>query len=115
MSRIGKVPIDVPKEVQITISSAMEIKVKGPKGENVVSTLGNVKVSQDSGTLVVERHHETAQDRAFHGLYHRLITNAIAGVTRGYSRTLEVVGVGFKAEMQGEELVLRLGRSHAIR
>ena len=115
MSRIGKVPIVLPKEVQVSIGPDMEITVKGPKGENVVSTRGNVKVSQNDGTLVVERHRETAQDRAFHGLYHRLITNAIAGVTQGYSRSLEVVGVGFKGEMEGEVLVLRLGRSHDIR
>lgn len=112
MSRIGKVPIPIPSGVQITISPEMTATVKGPKGEMQVPTLGNVTLKIEDGNLLVLRHSDNQQDRAFHGLYHRLITNAITGVTEGYRKNLEMIGVGYRAEMKGATLVMSVGRSH---
>lgn len=90
----------------------MVVTIKGPKGELVVDTRKNVKVSEQDGKFLVERHSDQGQDRAYHGLYHRLITNAIHGVTEGYQQELELQGVGYKAEMKGPELILTVGLSH---
>jgi large subunit ribosomal protein L6 len=111
VSRIAKVPIAPPSGVQLSVSSTI-VTIKGPKGQLDVDTRGNVKVSEQEGKFLVERHSDEGQDRAFHGLYHRLITNAIAGVTQGYERELELQGVGYKAEMKGGTLMLIVGRSH---
>ena len=91
-----------------------EISVKGPKGALTVATRNNVLVRRQDGRILVERRAETQQDRAYHGLYHRLITNAIVGVTQGYARELEMVGVGYRANVQGNRLVLSVGRSHEL-
>lgn len=115
MSRIGKVPIPIPSGVQVRISPEIAVSVKGPKGEVTVATLKNVDCKQTDGKLHVARHSDEQQDRAFHGLYHRLITNAIKGVTLGYTRELELQGVGYRAEMKGKDLVLAVGRSHEVR
>lgn len=112
MSRIAKVPIPVPSGVQLSVDAAMIVNVKGPKGEVSVDTRKNVKVSEQDGKFLVERHSDQSQDRAYHGLYHRLITNAIHGVTEGYQRELELQGVGYKAEMKGPAVMLIVGRSH---
>lgn len=112
MSRIAKVPIPVPSGVQVSVDPAMIVTIKGPKGELTVDTRKNVKVSEQDGKFLVERHSDQSQDRAFHGLYYRLITNAIHGVTEGYESYLELQGVGYRAEMRGGELVLTVGRSH---
>lgn len=114
MSRIGKVPIAIPPGVQVIVSPETVVSVKGAKGELTVDTRGNVSVKSVDGALIVERHSDQRQDRAFHGLYHRLITNAIRGVTEGYKKELEVQGVGFKADMAGPELTLTLGWSHPV-
>jgi large subunit ribosomal protein L6 len=111
VSRIAKVPIAPPSGVQMSVSSTI-VTIKGPKGQLDVDTRGNVKVSEDGGKFLVERHSDEKQDRAFHGLYHRLITNAITGVSEGYQRELELQGVGYKAEMKGGVLTLIVGRSH---
>jgi len=115
MSRIGKVPIKVPSGVQVKISPEMVASIKGPKGEMAIDTKKNVTVKQSGDALHVERHSDEMQDRAFHGLYHRLISSAIEGVTKGYAKELELVGVGYKAELRGKELVLNVGKSHEVR
>lgn len=112
MSRIAKVPISVPSGVQLSVDPGMVVTIKGPKGELRVNTLKNVTVKEKDGKFLVERHSDENQDRAFHGLYHRLITNAITGVTKGYERALELQGVGYKAEMKGRDLQLTVGWSH---
>lgn len=115
MSRIGKVPIVIPSGVQVSISPDVVVSVKGAKGELSVDTRRNVAVKSEDGKLIVERHSDQRQHRAYHGLYHRLITNAITGVTEGYRKELEIQGVGFKADMTGGELVMTLGWSHQVR
>lgn len=115
VSRIGKVPISIPKGVQIALSPDGVASVKGAKGEMKIETLKNVDLRLADGRLIVERHGDEPQERAYHGLYHRLITNAIKGVTIGYNRELELQGVGYRADMQGKTLVLNVGRSHDVR
>lgn len=115
MSRIAKVPIPLPKGVQASISPDMVVNLKGPKGEMKVDTKGNVKVAQAGDSLTVQRHGDEMSHRAFHGLYHRLISAAILGVTQGYVKELDLVGVGYKGELKGKELVLNVGKSHEVR
>lgn len=115
MSRIGKVPIPIPEGLQVEISPEMVVSVKGPKGTLSVDTRNRVAVTQKDGALHLVRPGDEKQQRANHGLYHRLITNAIIGVTQGYNRELELVGVGYKAEMRGADLILNVGRSHEVR
>lgn len=115
MSRIGKVPIPVPGGVKVSITPGMVVTVKGPKGESVLDTRGNVKVREEGGALRVERHSDENRDRAFHGLYHRLLTGVMHGVTQGYTRELSLQGVGYRAEMKGPEVHLSVGRSHTVR
>ena len=112
MSRIGNVPIVPPDGVQVTVNPDMVVTIKGPKGQLTVDTKNNVTVRLDAGRFLVEPHGTDPQNRAYHGLYHRLITNAITGVSAGYTRTLQIVGVGYKAEMRGRDVVLTVGRSH---
>lgn len=115
MSRIAKVPIKLPKGVQVSVGSGMVVSLKGPKGEATVDTRNHVVIRQEDGSVWVDRKSDDQQDRAFHGLYHRLITSAIVGLTQGYTRELELQGVGYRAEMQGKVLVLSVGRSHQVR
>lgn len=114
MSRIGKIPVQLPGGVQATLSGAT-IAVKGPKGRMELDCRGHVKVSQADGALLVERHGDAIQDRAYHGLYQRLLRNMVLGVTEGFKKTLLLNGVGYRAHMDGKTLVLALGYSHDIR
>ncbi|MBI1783697.1 50S ribosomal protein L6 [Candidatus Sumerlaeota bacterium] len=115
MSRIGKVPIKLPQGVQVKVGPDKVVAVKGPKGEVAVETQNHVSLDLKGDTLHVGRHSDEMQDRAFHGLYHRMLTNAIAGVTKGYTKELELQGVGYKAEVRGKELVLNVGKSHEVK
>lgn len=114
MSRIGKIPIAIPSGVQATISGT-RVTVKGPKGELTIDTQGHVDVSLEEGALHVRRHSDSIQDRAYHGLYQRLLRNNVIGVTEGFKKTLLLNGVGYRAAMEGKTLVLALGYSHDIR
>ncbi|MEO8376453.1 MAG: 50S ribosomal protein L6 [Candidatus Sumerlaeota bacterium] len=111
MSRIGKLPIAVPKGVTVTVKGT-DVSVKGPKGELNMSHLGRVEVKQEGDKLVVRRFDDTRQSKAFHGLYQRLISNLVAGVTQGFKKELEIQGVGYRAALQGKDLNLSLGFSH---
>ena len=111
MSRIGKVPIEIPEDVKTTISGN-SVKVKGPKGEMSVTCSDRVKVGQQESAIVVERLADDRQSRADHGLYQRLISNMVFGVKNGYKKELEIVGVGYRADIQGKDLVLQVGMSH---
>ena len=113
MSRIGKNPIPLPKGVAVTITPT-SVKVKGPKGELGVDTRGHVEVAQEDGAVVVRRFDDARQSRAYHGLYQRLITNCVLGVTQGFKKELEIRGVGYRAQMKGKTLVLSLGYSHPV-
>lgn len=115
MSRIGKLPIEVPKEVTVNINKDNHtVSVKGPKGELTQLIDADFTVKQEENALVVERPTEQKRHKAMHGLYRSLIANMIEGVKNGYTRQLELVGVGFKASAQGNVLELSLGYSHSI-
>ncbi|CAN5378558.1 50S ribosomal protein L6 [soil metagenome] len=113
MSRIGKLPINVPKGVSVSIKGT-EVHVKGPKGTLSVPHGGRVDVKQNGEQLNVARFDDSRQSKAFHGLYQRLITNSILGVTQGFKKELEIQGVGYRAAMTGKDLNLSLGYSHPV-
>jgi large subunit ribosomal protein L6 len=114
MSRIGKSPIPVPAGVDVGLDGRT-ISVKGPKGTLSRSIPGAITVRQDDGVLVVERPDETRESRSLHGLTRTLIANMIVGVTEGFRKELEIVGVGYRAEAQGANSIkLALGFSHPV-
>ena len=113
MSRIGKKPIIAPEGVTFTIQSDT-VAVKGPKGELDVPFDGEFNLSEQEGAFVLERPTEQKRHKALHGLYRSLIHNAVVGVTEGYTKELELVGVGYRANVQGHILELILGYSHNI-
>lgn len=114
MSRIGRAPIAIPAGVTVTVGSGNEIHVKGPKGEltQTVSPLMEVKV--DGGVVTVSRPNDEALNRSLHGLTRSLIHNMVVGVTEGFSKTLEINGVGYRAAKEGKNLVMNLGYSHQV-
>lgn len=114
MSRIGKAPITVPANVKIDISKGNLVTVKGPKGELMQQVDPELTVEVDGNTLVVKRPTEQQRHRAMHGLYRSLINNMVEGVTKGYKKELELVGVGYRANNMGQLLELTLGYSHPI-
>jgi large subunit ribosomal protein L6 len=114
MSRIGKAPITVPSGVNITIDGAA-VTVKGPKGTLSRTIPGEITVRSDEGTLLVERPDDERENRALHGLTRTLVSNMVVGVTDGFSKELEIIGVGYRAEAQTPTtLRLALGFSHPV-
>ena len=113
MSRIGKQPVAVPGSVTVDVQSD-KLTVKGPKGELSVPILSHVKVKQEDATIVVERINDEKIARSQHGLVRSLVQNMITGVTEGFSKKLEVNGVGFKSKVSGKTLTLALGFSHDV-
>jgi len=113
MSRIGKAPITIPSGVEITVEGG-EVKVSGPKGQLSQNIGSEIIASIEEGILTVQRPTEQKRHKALHGLYRSLIHNMVTGVTEGYSCKLELVGVGYKAAVQGNILELNLGYSHNI-
>ncbi|PIQ78243.1 50S ribosomal protein L6 [Candidatus Peregrinibacteria bacterium CG11_big_fil_rev_8_21_14_0_20_46_8] len=113
MSRIGKLPITVPAGVEIKIQDGLMI-VKGPKGELKQKVHPRIKVSVEDGVAKVERQSEDKFDRSLHGLTRSLLANMVEGVTNGYSKRLEIIGVGYRAAVQGKKLNLSLGFSHPV-
>ncbi len=111
MSRIGKLPISIPGGVQVTVKEGV-VEVKGPKGTLNVETHNRVAIEQKDGKILVDRPDDTRESRAFHGLYQRLISNCVTGVTQGFSKELEIQGVGYRAALKGRDLDLSLGYSH---
>lgn len=111
MSRVGKKPITIPAGVSVTISEA-KLEIKGPKGTLTTPIPGGVRFKQEDGSLVAERTND--EQMAFHGLARALANNAIVGVTDGFKKELDVVGVGYKADVQGKKIVFALGYSHPI-
>lgn len=114
MSRIGKAPVNVPKGVIITVGKDNIIVVKGPKGELKETIDRDISVESKDGVINISRPTDQIRHRALHGLYRALIANMVKGVTEGYKKNLELVGVGFKASNQGNVLDLSLGYSHNI-
>ena len=113
MSRIGKKPVSIPKGVTITVKDSV-VTVKGPKGELTQEIDRDISIEITETELIVSRPTEQIRHRAMHGLYRSLIANLVKGVTEGYKKELELVGVGFKAANQGNILDLALGYSHNI-
>ena len=113
MSRIGKMPITVPAGVTVTIENNF-VTVKGPKGELSRQINKNMKLTLDNGVLTVESPSDEKEDRAMHGLSRTLINNMIIGVTQGFSKTLEINGVGYRAAKQGQNINFTLGFSHPV-
>ena len=114
MSRIGLAPIEIPAGIEITISDKNLVSVKGPKGELHQSVDSNITVKKEENSIVLERHSEQKDHKAKHGLYRSLINNMIIGVTEGFKKDLELVGVGYRAANRGQILELSLGFSHPI-
>jgi large subunit ribosomal protein L6 len=113
MSRIGKAPIAIPSGVDITITG-QHVTVKGPKGTLSRVIPGEIIVRKEDSTLLVERPNDERQNRSLHGLSRTLVSNMVIGVTDGFSKELEIVGVGYRAEAQGANLRLALGFSHPV-
>ena len=114
MSRIGKAPIEVPAGVDVTVDGRT-ISVKGPKGTLEREIPGTITITQDGGTLVCERPNDENKTKAMHGLTRSLVNNMVIGVTEGFKKELEIVGVGYRAEAQGPNgLRLNLGFSHSV-
>ena len=113
MSRIGKKPIAIPAGVTVTVKDSV-VTVKGPKGELSQEVDRDISVTVEASEIIVSRPTEQIRHRAMHGLYRSLIANLVKGVTEGYKKELELVGVGFKAANQGNLLDLALGYSHNI-
>ncbi|PUZ30505.1 LSU ribosomal protein L6P [Chitinophaga costaii] len=114
MSRIGKAPIKLETGVTINVSAANEVTVKGPKGELKKEIDRDIKVEVVDGNILISRPTDQIRHRALHGLYRALIANMVKGVTTGFSKQLELVGVGYKATNAGQLLDLSLGYSHNI-
>ena len=114
MSRIGKAPIAVPNGVTVTLKDDNVISVKGPKGELTRSLPAAMNVAQENGQVTVTRPSDEEQHKALHGLTRTLIANMVEGVTKGFTKNLELVGVGYKAEKRPYGLQLSLGYSHVI-
>lgn len=113
MSRIGKMPITVPAGVTVTIEDN-HVTVKGPKGELARQINKNMKLTMDNGVITVERPDDEKESRSLHGLSRTLINNMIIGVTQGFSKTLEINGVGYRAAKQGHNINFTLGFSHPV-
>jgi large subunit ribosomal protein L6 len=114
MSRIGKAPVSLPKGVEVSVSKGNEVTVKGPKGELKQQVDQDLTVEVADGQLTVKRPTDQKRHRAMHGLYRSLINNMVEGVSNGYVKELELVGVGYRAANTGQMLELTLGYSHPI-
>ena len=114
MSRIGRLPVAIPAGVEVTVAAGNVVTVKGPKGtlERALPTEMEIKV--EDGHVVVTRPNDLKKMKALHGLTRSLIHNMVVGVSEGYTKTLEVNGVGYRAQKQGKKLVLSLGYSHPV-
>jgi len=113
MSRIGKAPIPLPDKVTVNLNG-LAVTVKGPKGELSRTLPEGVQISQDGNTLVVSPSSETRRSRERHGLCRTLVANMVGGVSQGFTRKLEIVGVGYRAAVQGKKLVVNAGYSHQV-
>lgn len=113
MSRIGKIPVEIPANTNINLADNFLV-VKGPKGELSKKFHANINIEHKENQLIVTRPNDSKLNRSLHGLTRALIANMVTGVNDGYSKKLEIVGVGYKAEMKGNNLLLTVGYSHTI-
>lgn len=113
MSRIGRMPVTIPQGVEVRSDGGF-VRVKGPKGELESRIPPGIAVQIDQGEVRFARSNDEPQQRAWHGLVRSLVANSVEGVTKGFTRELEIVGVGYKAEVKGKSVVFALGYSHPI-
>jgi large subunit ribosomal protein L6 len=113
MSRIGKAPIPLPEKVEVTIEGS-SVTVKGPRGTLARSFRPEVQIVQEGNLIRVTRTREERMARSLHGLSRTLLSNMVTGVSQGFTKQLEIIGVGYRAQMQGKQLVLQLGYSHPV-
>ena len=113
MSRIGRKPIEIPAGVTVTVNGQV-VKVKGPQGELQTTFHPNITVKMENNVIEVKRPDDQKENRALHGLTRALIQNMIKGVSEGYKKVLDIVGVGYKAELKGTNLLVTIGYSHPI-
>lgn len=113
MSRVGKSPIELPKGVEVKVEGTT-VTAKGSKGELSIEIVSEMKVEQNDGVLQITRPSDQARHRALHGLTRALVANLVKGVSEGFQKTLEIQGVGYRAQMEGKTLVLALGYSHPV-
>ena len=114
MSRIGKMPITVPAGVEINITNDNVVTVKGPKGTLTRAFHPNMKITVDGAVATVTRPNDEKQNRSLHGLSRTLLSNMVEGVTKGFSKELDVNGVGYRVQKEGKKLVMNLGYSHPV-
>ncbi|MFH1880482.1 MAG: 50S ribosomal protein L6, partial [Bacillota bacterium] len=114
MSRIGKKPITVPAGVTVTVDEQNVVTVKGPKGTLVQDVNSDIKLKQDGGELTLTRPTDAKPHKAMHGLYRSLVNNMVVGVTDGFSKTLKLVGTGYRAAVDGKKLTINIGFSHPV-
>jgi large subunit ribosomal protein L6 len=114
MSRIGKLPVALPKGVTVNVSDSNVVSVKGPLGELSQAVNKDIKVEVVGNDIIVSRPSESKNHKSLHGLYRALISNMVIGVSQGYKKELELVGVGYRAEAKGQNLEMSLGFSHEV-
>lgn len=114
MSRVGKKPIEVPADVTITLGDKNSVTVKGPKGELTRTFNKDITISLEDNVLTLTRPSDSKDHRTNHGTSRALLANMVTGVSQGFERTLELVGVGYRAQLQGNKLVLNVGYSHPV-
>ena len=114
MSRIGRMPVQIPTGVEVKIAEGNVVTVKGPKGTLEKQLPQEMSITQEEGAIIVKRPNDLKKFKSLHGLTRSLINNMVIGVTDGFEKTLEINGVGYRAQKQGKKLVLSLGYSHAV-
>ncbi|MCR8850779.1 50S ribosomal protein L6 [Rossellomorea sp. SC111] len=114
MSRVGKLPVEIPSDVTLTVAEDNTVTVKGPKGELSRTFNSDIKVELEDNVATVTRPSDAKEHRALHGTTRALIANMVEGVSKGFQRNLELVGVGYRAQKQGTKLVLNVGYSHPV-
>ena len=114
MSRIGKLPISIPAKVDVSVASDNTVTVKGPKGSLSQKVDPDIAVKLEDGTLTVERPTDQKRHKSLHGLYRALLYNMVTGVSEGYKKEMEIIGVGYRVENQGNLVTFTLGYSHPI-
>ena len=114
MSRIGKMPITVPAGVTVNVDENNFVTVKGPKGTLTQQVNPDIKLKQEGNILTLERPTDSKPHKAMHGLYRALVHNMVVGVTDGFSKTLEMVGTGYRASVEGKTLTINIGFSHPV-
>lgn len=114
MSRVGKKPIEVPANVTVTLGDKNTVTVKGPKGELTRTFNQDITIAQEDNVLTLTRPSDSKDHRTNHGTTRALLANMVTGVSEGFQRSLELVGVGYRAQLQGQKLVLNVGYSHPV-